>query len=158
MLELTHISKTFGAVRVLDDVSLTIPLGSRTAIVGPSGSGKTTLLRLIAGFDAPDSGQIMMQESRYSLTGSLFQPISAALVLYRRKGRCFPIFAWEKTLHRGLRGARRAKRDRVAALMAMVSLDAKLARRWPHEISGGQQQRVALARALAQQTGGDAAG
>lgn len=151
MLELTHISKTFGAVRVLDDVSLTIPPGSRTAIVGPSGSGKTTLLRLIAGFDAPDSGQIMMQGKPLFADGQFVPAHQRRIGFVPQEGALFPHLRVGENIAWGLRGARQAKRDRVAALMAMVSLDAKLARRWPHEISGGQQQRVALARALAQQ-------
>lgn len=61
MLELTAISKSFSDVQVLDSLNLSVAPGSRTAIVGPSGSGKTTLLRILAGFETPDTGRIVMQ-------------------------------------------------------------------------------------------------
>lgn len=61
MLELTAISKSFADVQVLDNLFLSVAPGSRTAIVGPSGSGKTTLLRILAGFETPDAGRIVMQ-------------------------------------------------------------------------------------------------
>ena len=61
MLELTAISKSFADVQVLDSLNLSVAPGSRTAIVGPSGSGKTTLLRILAGFETPDTGRIVMQ-------------------------------------------------------------------------------------------------
>lgn len=61
MLELTSISKSFSGVQVLDSLNLSVAPGSRTAIVGPSGSGKTTLLRILAGFETPDAGRIVMQ-------------------------------------------------------------------------------------------------
>ena len=61
MLELSSISKSFAGTRVLENLNLTVAAGSRTAIVGPSGSGKTTLLRILAGFETPDSGRIVMQ-------------------------------------------------------------------------------------------------
>lgn len=151
MLELTHISKAFGAARVLNDVSLTIPPASRTAIVGPSGSGKTTLLRLIAGFEAPDSGKITMQGAPLFADGQFVPAHQRKIGFVPQEGALFPHLRVGENIAWGLSGSRQEKRERVAELMAMVSLDAKLAQRWPHEISGGQQQRVALARALAQQ-------
>ncbi|KIS45291.1 ABC transporter ATP-binding protein [Kosakonia radicincitans] len=151
MLELSNISKSFGSARVLDSVNLLIPPGSRTAIVGPSGSGKTTLLRLIAGFERPDSGQIMMH-GKPLFAGDQFVPAHQRKIGFvPQEGALFPHLRVGENIAWGLSGSRHEKRERVGALMAMVSLDSKLAQRWPHEISGGQQQRVALARALAQQ-------
>ncbi|MGY5955421.1 ABC transporter ATP-binding protein [Kosakonia sp. BK9b] len=151
MLELTHISKAFGAAKVLDNISLSIPPGSRTAIVGPSGSGKTTLLRLIAGFDAPDSGQIMLQGKPLFADGQFVPAHQRRIGFVPQEGALFPHLRVGENIAWGLSGSRQAKQTRVAELMAMVALDGQLAQRWPHEISGGQQQRVALARALAQQ-------
>lgn len=151
MFELSHISKRFGPVTVLDDVSIQLSPGSRTAIVGPSGSGKTTLLRIIAGFERPDSGQILMRGE------SLFDGVKVVPAHLRKigfvpqEGALFPHLRVEENIAWGIEGSREAKRKRVDELMEMVSLDRELGRHWPHEISGGQQQRVALARALAQQ-------
>lgn len=151
MFELSNISKSFGSARVLDGVNLLIPPGSRTAIVGPSGSGKTTLLRLIAGFERPDSGQMMMH-GKPLFAGDQFVPAHQRKIGFvPQEGALFPHLRVGENIAWGLSGSRHEKRARVDALMAMVSLDSKLAQRWPHEISGGQQQRVALARALAQQ-------
>lgn len=151
MLELSNISKSFGSARVLERVNLLIPPGSRTAIVGPSGSGKTTLLRLIAGFERPDSGQIMLH-GRPLFAGDQFVPAHQRKIGFvPQEGALFPHLRVGENIAWGLSGSRHEKRARVESLMAMVSLDSKLAQRWPHEISGGQQQRVALARALAQQ-------
>ncbi len=151
MFELSHISKRFGAVAVLDDVSLQLSAGSRTAIVGPSGSGKTTLLRIIAGFERPDSGLITLRGK------PLFDGVNAVPAHLRnigfvpQEGALFPHLRVEENIAWGIEGSRALRRKRVEELMEMVSLDRQLARHWPHEISGGQQQRVALARALAQQ-------
>ena len=151
MFELSHISKRFGSVTVLDDVSIHLSPGSRTAIVGPSGSGKTTLLRIIAGFERPDSGQILMRgESLFD--GGKAVPAHLRKIGYvPQEGALFPHLRVEENIAWGIEGSRHEKRKRVDALMEKVSLDRQLGRHWPHEISGGQQQRVALARALAQQ-------
>lgn len=151
MLELSNIAKNFGSARVLDSVNLLIPPASRTAIVGPSGSGKTTLLRLIAGFDRPDSGTIVMH-GRSLFSDSQFVPAHQRKIGFvPQEGALFPHLRVGENIAWGLSGSRHEQRVRVQTLMEMVSLDSKLAQRWPHEISGGQQQRVALARALAQQ-------
>ncbi|MBR7539818.1 ATP-binding cassette domain-containing protein, partial [Mycobacterium tuberculosis] len=73
-----NLSKTFGAQKALDDVSLNVPTGSRTVIVGPSGSGKTTLLRMIAGFEFPDSGSL-------TLNGQTLVDRSHAVPAYQRQ-------------------------------------------------------------------------
>lgn len=150
MLELATISKSFAAARVLDDVNLVIPAGSRTAIVGPSGSGKTTLLRLIAGFEMPDSGRIVLQGKTLFGDGQFVPAHQRNIGFVPQEGALFPHLRVGENIAWGLKGSRHEKQRRVDELMAMVSLDSKLAARWPHEISGGQQQRVALARALAQ--------
>ncbi|VVM65126.1 Fe(3+) ions import ATP-binding protein FbpC [Pseudomonas fluorescens] len=150
-LELHSLSKSYGAHRALENVSLSIPAGSRTVIVGPSGSGKSTLLRMIAGFEFPDSGRV-------TLNGQTLVDATHEVPAHQRQigyvpqdGALFPHMSVAANIGFGLsiRGAR--KQQRIAELMDSVALDASMAKRWPHELSGGQQQRVALARALAQQ-------
>ncbi|STQ13526.1 Fe(3+) ions import ATP-binding protein FbpC [Enterobacter cloacae] len=98
MLELTSISKSFSDAQVLDSLNLSVAPGSRTAIVGPSGSGKTTLLRILAGFETPDSGRIVMQAEPCSIRTTLFPRICVKLALFLRRGRSSRILMWQTTL------------------------------------------------------------
>ncbi len=152
-LGIDHVSKRYGTVLALDGVSLGVSLGvaagSRTAIVGPSGSGKTTLLRLIAGFEAPDTGRIV-------LDGELLADGAAAMPAFRRgvgvvmqDGALFPHLDVAENIGFGLPGNLRGQAARIAELLGMVGLPIAMASRRPDALSGGQQQRVALARALA---------
>jgi sulfate/thiosulfate transport system ATP-binding protein len=140
-------SKRFGDFVAVDDVSLTVPDGSLTALLGPSGSGKSTLLRIIAGLESPDSGRIMIQ-------GNDTTNVPAQ---HRNVGFVFQHYAAFKhmTVHNNVAfGLKIRKRDkaeidqRVNELLALVHLDG-LAQRYPSQLSGGQRQRMALARALA---------
>ena len=149
-LELTSLYKSFGSRAALENVNLSVPAGSRTAIVGPSGSGKTTLLRMIAGFEFPDKGSISLN-GQTLVNGSTEVPAHQRLIGYvPQDGALFPHMTVADNIGFGLPGSAASKQDRIAELMDMVALDAHMKRRWPHELSGGQQQRVALARALAQ--------
>jgi iron(III) transport system ATP-binding protein len=122
MLELTSISKSFADALVLDDLNLTVAPGSRTAIVGPSGSGKTTLLRILAGFETPDAGRIVMQGKRCLMR--LFCSGSSAWDWLCSAGRgAVPHLNVADNIAWGLEGTRQEKRQRVEALMEMVSLD-----------------------------------
>lgn len=150
MLELSSISKSFAGTRVLENLNLTVAAGSRTAIVGPSGSGKTTLLRILAGFETPDSGRIVMQGRTLFAQGAFIPAHLRGVGYVPQEGALFPHLNVADNIAWGLDGSRQEKYQQVAALMERVSLDRQLANHWPHEISGGQQQRVALARALAQ--------
>lgn len=150
MLELSSISKSFAGTRVLENLNLTVAAGSRTAIVGPSGSGKTTLLRILAGFETPDSGRIVMQGRTLFAQGTFIPAHLRGVGYVPQEGALFPHLNVADNIAWGLDGSRQEKYQQVAALMERVSLDRQLANHWPHEISGGQQQRVALARALAQ--------
>ncbi|MHC8320514.1 ABC transporter ATP-binding protein [Pseudomonas sp. GB2N2] len=150
-LELHSICKSYGAHRALENISLSVPTGSRTVIVGPSGSGKTTLLRMIAGFEFPDWG-------RLTLNGQTLVDDTHEVPAHERQigyvpqdGALFPHMTVAANIGFGLSGKGINKQERIAELMDSVALDASMATRWPHELSGGQQQRVALARALAQQ-------
>ncbi|NKX52183.1 ABC transporter ATP-binding protein, partial [Arthrobacter deserti] len=126
-----------------------------TAIVGPSGSGKTTLLRLIAGFEAPDSGTIALADETVA-GGARLVPAHRRNVGYvAQDGALFPHLSVGRNIAFGLDKkkyrSRAAAEARVAGLLQMVSLEPAYARRRPDELSGGQQQRVALARALARE-------
>jgi iron(III) transport system ATP-binding protein len=150
-LELHSISKSYGAQTALENVSLSVPTGSRTVIVGPSGSGKTTLLRMIAGFEFPDSGRLLLNGQ--TLVDNTHEvPAHQRLIGYvPQDGALFPHMTVAANIGFGLSTKGIERQERIAELMDSVALDASMARRWPHELSGGQQQRVALARALAQQ-------
>jgi iron(III) transport system ATP-binding protein len=144
-IELRDTTKAFGATRVLERVSLDVPERSITAVLGASGSGKTTLLRLIAGFEALDSGSLKIGE-RLVDDGSRSVPAQHRGVGYvPQEGALFPHLTVRGNIAFGLP---RNDRQRVGELLDLVGLRA-LDKRYPHQLSGGQQQRVALARALA---------
>ena len=150
-LEIHDATKSFGSTQVLRGVNLTVAKGGTTAIVGPSGSGKTTLLRLIAGFEAPDSGSILLSGEAVA-DGAAWVPAHRRQVGYvAQDGALFPHLTVGQNVAFGLDRRGRSARARVAELLEMVSIDPAFARRRPSELSGGQQQRVALARALARE-------
>jgi iron(III) transport system ATP-binding protein len=145
-LRLEHITKRFGTVTAVDDVSLAVEPGELFFLLGPSGCGKTTLLRIVAGFYEPDAGRVFFGER--DVTG---------LAPHRRRcGMVFQNYAlWPhmtvlENVAFGLavRGIGRTERRRRAIEMLSVVQMAEYARRRPTQLSGGQQQRVALARAL----------
>ena len=147
-LKITGITKSFGAQRVLRDVDLVVPPGSFTAILGASGSGKTTLLRVVAGFERPDAGELVLGSEVVDDGRHRFVPPERRRIGYvPQEGALFPHLSVGRNVSFGLpRG--RDRRTRVTALLDLVGLQG-LGRRYPHQLSGGQQQRVALARALA---------
>jgi iron(III) transport system ATP-binding protein len=142
------VSKRFGEVRAVERAHLCVDHGELVALVGPSGCGKTSLLRLIAGFEHPDEGEVLL-EGRVATGPGRFAPPER-----RRVGMVFQDYALFPHLsvaeNVGFGVARRERSRRVAELLELVGL-AGCERRYPHELSGGQQQRVALARALAPQ-------
>ena len=144
---LRDISKHFGAVRALDDVSLEVASGEMVALLGPSGCGKTTLLRSVAGLERPDRGRIIVGAedmtdlpTRKRPIGMVFQSYALFPNMTIRQNIGFPLKV------RGRPAA--AIRERVEELLHLVRLTEQ-ADRFPHQVSGGQQQRGALARALA---------
>jgi iron(III) transport system ATP-binding protein len=143
------LTKAFGSAKVLRGIDLTVPDESVTAILGPSGCGKTTLLRLIAGFDGPDSGEILLGERRVSGAGRFVAPQHRGVGYVPQEGALFPHLDVAHNITFGLRGKERRSGHRVAELLALVGLEPLVRQRFPHQLSGGQQQRVALARALA---------
>jgi len=152
------VSKTFGPTRVLDHIDLDVPDGTAAAVVGASGCGKTTLLRVIAGFEAPETGTVQLGAETVVRHDVCLPPQRRRIGYVAQDGALFPHLSVADNiaygLHTGWRGLgdrlrRHRDRDRVVELLAMVSLDPGYADRTPHQLSGGQQQRVALARALA---------
>lgn len=150
-LEITGLRKRYGAVAALDGVDLAIAAGSRTAIVGPSGSGKSTLLRMVAGFDAPDSGRILLDGEMLADGPAMVAAHRRGIGVVAQDGALFPHLSIADNIGYGLDRRAPGRARRIADLMAMVGLDGSMLVRRPDALSGGQQQRVALARALARQ-------
>jgi sulfate/thiosulfate transport system ATP-binding protein len=140
-------SKQFGDFVALDDVSITVPDGSLTALLGPSGSGKSTLLRVIAGLEQPDSGHILI--SGRDATGVPAQDRGVGFVFQHYAA--FKHMTVRNNIAFGLTIRKRPKREieqRVDELVRLVHLEG-FTGRYPSQLSGGQRQRMALARALA---------
>jgi spermidine/putrescine ABC transporter ATP-binding subunit len=146
ILAVENVTKTFGAVTAVDDLSLSIRDNEFFALLGPSGCGKTTLLRMIAGFEQPDSGRILLAGEDITALKPNRRPINLMFQSYA----LFPHMTAYANVAYGLEmeGASGPDlRRRVLAALDLVQL-ADAAGRKPHQLSGGQKQRVALARAL----------
>jgi iron(III) transport system ATP-binding protein len=153
-LTVSGVTKSYGGGRagrvpVLTGVDLAVPAGSLTALLGPSGCGKTTLLRLVAGFDDPDSGTIVLGDRVVAGPGRSVPARRRGIGFVPQEGGLFPHLTVAGNVTFGLPRRQRRDAGRVRGLLDLVGLDAGLADRHPHQLSGGQQQRVALARALA---------
>ena len=145
-VRVSHVTKRFGGVTAVDDVSFEVPKGSFATLLGPSGCGKTTTLRMIAGFYDPDLGDIEIAGKRVNDlpvhrrgTAMVFQDYAL-----------FPHMTVRDNVAYGLKVAHVSSADRtrrVDETLAFVGLKG-LGDRWPNQLSGGQQQRVAVARAL----------
>lgn len=145
-VSLQHVSRYFGDVRAVDDVSLEIPEGEFFALLGPSGSGKTTCLRLIAGFEQPSRGHIEI----FGETVEGVPPYRRSVNTVFQDYALFPHMTVRENVAYGLmvKGVGREARASAAEnALAMVALSGFGGRR-PSQLSGGQRQRVALARAL----------
>ena len=138
-----------GAVRALDDVSVDIRQGEFFTLLGPSGCGKTTLLRLIAGFEMPTEGTILLDGTDITTLPPNRRPVNTVFQSYA----LFPHLTVAQNIAFGLEMLGKPVAEvkaRTAQMLALVKLDA-MAGRKTSQLSGGQQQRVALARALAPQ-------
>ena len=146
-LQIKRIVKQYGDVFAVDDVSLNIEKGEIFALLGSSGCGKSTLLRMLAGFERPTAGQIVLEGQDIVGLAPYERPINMMFQSYA----LFPhLSVWDNVAF-GLRRDHLPKaeiEERVARMLDLVQLKA-YAKRHPHQLSGGQQQRVALARSLA---------
>ena len=149
-VELRGLTKRFGPLRVVDQVSLRIDHGQLICLLGPSGCGKTTTLRLIAGFLEPSDGEIHVGDRVVSSKAKTLPPESRKMSMIFQSYALWPHMTVAENIVYGLR-LRKMDRDTIAKKLAAILSTTKLeilAQRYPGELSGGQQQRVALARAL----------
>jgi putrescine transport system ATP-binding protein len=147
LLRIEAVVKKFGAVRAVDRLSLDIRAGEFFALLGPSGCGKTTLLRMLAGFETPDEGRILLDGKDIAQVLPHQRPVNMMFQNYA----LFPHLTARDNIAFGLKRMgmpRRQIDSRVAEMVSLVKLDG-LEKRKPDQLSGGQKQRVALARSLA---------
>jgi putative spermidine/putrescine transport system ATP-binding protein len=145
-VSLRHVSKLFGDVHAVDDLDLDVADGEFFSMLGPSGSGKTTTLRLIAGFELPTQGEVLLEGRDVSRLPPYERDVNTVFQDYA----LFPHMNVGENVEYGLRVkrvGRTERRQRAADALRMVRLEG-LDKRKPWQLSGGQRQRVALARAL----------
>jgi spermidine/putrescine transport system ATP-binding protein len=146
LLEIRNVVKAFGDYTAVNHVSLSIEAGEFFTLLGPSGCGKTTLLRMLAGFDQPDSGQILLDGQDMTHTPPEKRPVHTVFQNYA----IFPHMTVRQNIAFPLQMAKKEP-SIIAARTQEVLEDVDMvqyANRYPHELSGGQRQRVAIARAL----------
>jgi putrescine transport system ATP-binding protein len=147
LLRIEAVVKNFGSFRAVDRLSLDIRAGEFFALLGPSGCGKTTLLRMLAGFETPDEGRILLSGKDIAQVLPHERPVNMMFQNYA----LFPHLSVRDNIAFGLRRARMPRADiatRVEEMVALVKLEG-MEKRKPDQLSGGQRQRVALARSLA---------
>lgn len=147
LIRFEGVTKRYGDFTAIDNLTLDIYEREFYALLGPSGCGKTTLLRLLAGFETPTEGRILLGGKDLSQVPPNQRPVNMMFQSYA----LFPHMSVEKNIGFGLKQEGRSKAeiaDRVAEMLTLVQLT-DFAKRKPHQLSGGQRQRVALARALA---------
>ncbi|MBB4304974.1 putrescine transport system ATP-binding protein [Rhodobium orientis] len=146
-IEFRNVTKKFGTFTAVDDLSLTIYEREFFALLGPSGCGKTTMMRMIAGFEDPTVGDVLLEGQPLAGVPPYRRPTNMMFQSYA----LFPHMTVETNIAFGLKqdGMPKAEiADRVAEMLKLVKLE-PFAKRKPHQLSGGQRQRVALARSLA---------
>jgi putative spermidine/putrescine transport system ATP-binding protein len=146
-LELQNLHRDFGTVKALDGIEIELGEGEFLSLLGPSGCGKTTALRLVAGFDRPDEGRIVVDGKDVTNVAPNKRDMGMVFQAYS----LFPNMTARQNVEYGLKIRGRDKSDRrsrVSELLELVGLG-HAGDRYPHQLSGGMQQRVALARALA---------
>src|SRR5258705_5901209 len=146
LLEIQGVTRRFGDFTAVDNVSLGVNAGEFFTLLGPSGCGKTTLLRMIAGFDLPDGGRILLNGDDLADRPPEARPVRTVFQSYA----LFPHMTVEGNVAFPLKMAKTPERElseKIAATLEDVRLQG-FGKRLPHELSGGQKQRVAIARAL----------
>jgi iron(III) transport system ATP-binding protein len=148
-VRLNRVSKSFGPVQAVRDVTLEIERGELLAVLGPSGCGKTTLLRTIAGFERPDAGSVLVGDELMAGPDGFVPPERRRIGMVFQDYALFPHLTVRANVAFGLAPRARDERERLTRrTLELVGLQHKTDR-YPHELSGGERQRVALARALA---------
>ncbi|MHC1549045.1 ABC transporter ATP-binding protein [Phyllobacterium sp. K27] len=149
VLQLDAVSRSFGAVDALKDISLSIRAGEIICLAGHSGCGKSSLLRIIAGVDRPDSGALFMQGEEVAGPQHFVEPEMRKIGFVFQDYALFPHLTAEQNILFGLKALpKQQAHKRAQEVIEHVGI-ASLIKRYPHMLSGGEQQRVALARALA---------
>ena len=146
-LELENLTKQFGHNTAVDQVNLSVEQGEFVTLLGPSGCGKTTILRMVAGFEVPTEGNILLDEEDITNRSASKRPMGMVFQSYA----LFPHMTAEQNIAFGMHIQHKPKsviKQRCAELLELVGLSDK-GHSYPHQLSGGQQQRIALARALA---------
>jgi spermidine/putrescine transport system ATP-binding protein len=146
VVELVGLVKRFGDVAAVDNIDIRIDDGEFFSLLGPSGCGKTTTLRLIAGFERPDAGAIMIDGVDMAATPPHKRPVNTVFQSYA----LFPHLTVEENVGFGLKYqnlSKDAARGKIGRALELVQLSG-MEKRKPTQLSGGQQQRVALARSL----------
>ena len=150
VLEIQGLSKRYGAVQAVKDISFTVERGDILGIVGESGCGKTTLLRLISGLETADSGQVLLHGRPLSAKRSRDDYRAMQMIFQDAAGSFHPRRRIADTIQDSVRSLLgRDSRADIPALCAKVGLAPELAQRYPRDLSGGQCQRFAIARAMA---------
>src|SRR4051794_9492214 len=150
-LRLEGLTKSFGKLRVIDEVSLHVPAGTMVALIGPSGCGKTTTLRMVAGLERPDRGTIAVGGTVIMDGERSVPPESRAMGMVFQSYALWPHMTVAQNVGYGLKRKRVPRpdiQDKVREVLELVGMT-PYAERYPGQLSGGQQQRVALARAIA---------
>ena len=148
-LRVRGLRHAYGSTEVLRGIDLEVAPGGTLAVLGPSGCGKSTLLRLLAGFERPVGGTVEIG-GELMAGGDRWVPAERRPIGYvAQEGSLFPHLSVRRNLEFGMDRATRRRSLVVTELIELVSLDASMIDRYPHELSGGQQQRVAVARTLA---------
>lgn len=150
ILEIHGLSKRYGAVQAVKDISFTVERGDILGIVGESGCGKTTLLRLISGLETADSGQVLLHGRPMTAKRSRDDYRAMQMIFQDAAGSFHPRRRIADTIQDSVRSLLgRDSRADIPALCARVGLAPELAQRYPRDLSGGQCQRFAIARAMA---------
>ena len=148
MIILEQISKSFGEIKAVDNISLEVSEKEIAVIIGPSGSGKTTLLRLIAGLEIPENGQIFIGKQLCSQKGYILAPHKRGISFVFQTPALWPHMTIKHNILFGLNGLSKDEvYSRLFSILEQSSLTA-LKDRYPDQISGGEARRVAIARAL----------
>ncbi len=146
-VQLEDLTRTYGAVKALDGLNLTLAPGELVALLGPSGCGKTTALRILAGLDDATSGRVLVAGKDLSKVSANKRDMGMVFQAYS----LFPHMTTRENVEFGLRLRKvsaPSRKERAMEMLTLVGLDSQ-SERYAHQLSGGQQQRVALARALA---------